>query len=263
MSDPMTDDRIARIRKRAEAATPGPWRMVHDATEVSVESAPLGRFVCHLNDNMTAYWADAALIAHARCDIPDLLAHIDRLATERDRLAAIVGVECPIGDLSIVESLRVTAAHAGQHAEEMERERDEARRRSLRWKAAAKAIRDERESLLWAFTQAQTAAIGEAEAAEAARAALAEMRERMGYFVRYWWEQHKPDERDLEMARARLDDPEIKLILAQIAARQPEQGRDWPSPGWTATLEDRDGVIMPPEVAARQPEAGEMGEERG
>jgi hypothetical protein len=45
---------------------------------------------------------------------------------ERDELAAIVGVECPIADLSIVESLRVASAHAGQYAEEMERERDAA-----------------------------------------------------------------------------------------------------------------------------------------
>jgi hypothetical protein len=79
LSEPMTDERIARIRKRADAASLGPWQVVHDATEVSVESEPLGRFVCHLNDNMTAYWADAELIAHARQDIPDLLDELERI----------------------------------------------------------------------------------------------------------------------------------------------------------------------------------------
>jgi hypothetical protein len=49
---------------------------------------------------------------------------VRRLADERDALAAIVGAECPIGDLSIVDSLRVASAHAGQYAEEVQAERD-------------------------------------------------------------------------------------------------------------------------------------------
>jgi hypothetical protein len=49
---------------------------------------------------------------------------VRRLANERDALAAIVGAECPIGDLSIVDSLRVASAHAGQYAEEVQAERD-------------------------------------------------------------------------------------------------------------------------------------------
>lgn len=79
----MTDDkqgqdeqRVAEIRARLEAATPGPWQTWPDGTEESVESVSVGRFVCHLNSNMRQFREDAAFIAHAREDVPYLLARL-------------------------------------------------------------------------------------------------------------------------------------------------------------------------------------------
>jgi hypothetical protein len=65
---------------------------------------------------------------------------------------------------------------------------------------------------------------------------LADDRERlrtsMEYFVRYWWEHHQPDERDLEMARKRLDDPDIRAIVEALSgdraapSAEPDAGGD-------------------------------------
>lgn len=79
MSELMTDERIDGIRRRAERATIGPWWVSRIGTEASIESEPLARFVCHLNSNMLRYSDDADFIAHARADIPDLLAELERI----------------------------------------------------------------------------------------------------------------------------------------------------------------------------------------
>jgi len=50
----MTEERLAEIKMRTEAATPGPWLV--DASDS----------------------ADALFMAHARQDIPDLLAEVER-----------------------------------------------------------------------------------------------------------------------------------------------------------------------------------------
>jgi hypothetical protein len=83
-----SDEWIAEIRARLEAATPGPWQTWPDGTEESVESVSVGRFVCHLNSNMRQYREDAALIANAPADITYLLERLDALMAERDAAVA-------------------------------------------------------------------------------------------------------------------------------------------------------------------------------
>ncbi|MFE0039379.1 hypothetical protein [Streptomyces sp. NPDC059015] len=84
-------DRLAEIAARAEAASTGPW--MSDGAEIY--SAPNGyidteQWVAEtLNlDNEKASKANAAFIAHARADVPWLLAEIRRLQNEVAELAA-------------------------------------------------------------------------------------------------------------------------------------------------------------------------------
>lgn len=73
---------VAAIRERCEAATPGPW--IRDPEYASV-CAPARDgecvAVCSMSDGPPAagWVADAEFIAHAREDIPVLLAEIERL----------------------------------------------------------------------------------------------------------------------------------------------------------------------------------------
>ena len=83
----MTDDELAAIKARAEAATPGPWArdMGHISTVCSL--GPDGRVLAkfahfHRNGSWESTVQDdenAAFIAHAREDIPALLAEAERL----------------------------------------------------------------------------------------------------------------------------------------------------------------------------------------
>lgn len=63
MSEPMTQQRLAEIEARCEAATPGPWKPKRD---------------------FLSWDCNAAFIAHARQDIPALLAEVERLGADRD-----------------------------------------------------------------------------------------------------------------------------------------------------------------------------------
>src|SRR5690606_2755660 len=82
----MKPEELEAIRKRAEAATPGPWDVdipmdvcgecenEYEIVESSVFLAPI---VAELKIG-----ANAEFIAHAREDVPKLLAEIDRLRNE-------------------------------------------------------------------------------------------------------------------------------------------------------------------------------------
>jgi len=76
-----TEERLAEIRARCWAATPGPWhvceRGFYDECDVTgpEPGAIRGQY---------AKFADAAFVAAAREDIPFLLVEIDRLMAERD-----------------------------------------------------------------------------------------------------------------------------------------------------------------------------------
>jgi len=93
----LTDERIAEIRARVEAATPGPWEVDDKYSDQFV--------VCELDEYVAVSAstdadigldgrADAEFIAHARQDIPDLLDErdmlIQRLATVENLAADIL-----------------------------------------------------------------------------------------------------------------------------------------------------------------------------
>lgn len=131
------DETLAPIRERLAAATPGPWA-AHDGVEYSEEgpyqaSPP---YVSASGENVVeGCWsdADAALIAHAPTDLATLLALVDTLAGERDRLAAIVrGYESTARKTYLLgvsdedhAALVAERDAATRRAEEAERERDE------------------------------------------------------------------------------------------------------------------------------------------
>lgn len=74
----MTNEELELIRKRAEAATAGPW--IADGDEITSATV-----LCHkYNEPVTIAetfhdYADDDFIAHAREDVPKLLAEIERL----------------------------------------------------------------------------------------------------------------------------------------------------------------------------------------
>lgn len=83
----MTDEQLAAIRARCEAATPGPWEPgrqspytlrfpIHQSVEARKVN-PLGwQRACICRE---ARMGDTAFIAHARQDVPALLAEVERL----------------------------------------------------------------------------------------------------------------------------------------------------------------------------------------
>jgi len=88
----MTELDLDAIRARAEAATDGPWERYGDGSH---------EVYCAANFEDTAYEppdvtygsdrpADAEFIAHARTDVPALIAEVERLRKEREGLVAVV-----------------------------------------------------------------------------------------------------------------------------------------------------------------------------
>jgi hypothetical protein len=81
---PLSEEQLAAIRERTNAASPGPW-IVEDTPD-------LNRWVTSENSTLEANFgyrgngnqSDAQFVAHAREDIPLLLAEIDRLTTTLD-----------------------------------------------------------------------------------------------------------------------------------------------------------------------------------
>lgn len=99
----MTPERLAAIRDRAICATEGPWApwfdqdgqphmsgmlMVGNAAAVIPEGET---WIEGVDVNPIAHTytpEDRRFIAHARTDVPDLLAEVDRLRAENDNLRA-------------------------------------------------------------------------------------------------------------------------------------------------------------------------------
>lgn len=80
----ITDKRLTEIRARTEAATDGPWAVDGPAQcgpgdTLTVYPAEDGGALAYVQPS----WDDAEFIAHAREDIPALLAEIDRLRGEK------------------------------------------------------------------------------------------------------------------------------------------------------------------------------------
>lgn len=114
MSAPLSSERIAQIQARVDAATEGPWER-SKAYRINVV-APKGFIVARVRESLGVHeevipgrgltWivghypvtdgiaessnaANGDFIAHARSDIPALLAEVERLTAERDRVLAL------------------------------------------------------------------------------------------------------------------------------------------------------------------------------
>lgn len=128
--DALTPERLDEIRERAEAATEGPWRS-HDFGHAGEEEPSsivvhVGRFdhsdlLTYDTETAVAYmprWErqesdNATFIAHARTDVPDLLAEVDRLTAELATARAAWD--------EWKESSRAGHAHASDMADEVAR----------------------------------------------------------------------------------------------------------------------------------------------
>ena len=75
---------IKAIEEREQAATPGPWKSIVNGNTVrSYGIVSKIRKICSCISTMTK---DAEFIAHAREDLPALLAEVKRLTAENERL---------------------------------------------------------------------------------------------------------------------------------------------------------------------------------
>lgn len=111
---PMTEEQLLAIKERAEAATPGPWVFERPYGMVLLnytpkepricESSYLGSLANRLVCDMRSDWrytykdkdeprANAVFIAHAREDVPALLAEVDRLRAREEWLARELAVQ--------------------------------------------------------------------------------------------------------------------------------------------------------------------------
>lgn len=91
----MADERLAEIEARAQAATEGPWRVqsVRRAdNEIGVFVAYVGSLAVLANEPNKSEQEDATFVAHARTDIPDLLAEVRRLRAVLAEIANPDGV---------------------------------------------------------------------------------------------------------------------------------------------------------------------------
>jgi len=80
----MSADRLADIKAREQAAFGGPWEAL-DADENGMHAVAVdGTVLVEVGD-----FCDAEFIAHARDDIPHLLALVESLTAERDALIAV------------------------------------------------------------------------------------------------------------------------------------------------------------------------------
>ena len=93
----LSNERLAAIRERVERATPGPWGVVERSDRLAyLVRGPKevnARLVCDVSRGVAdrtaagdTRQADAAFVAAARQDVPDLLAEVERLREEVERL---------------------------------------------------------------------------------------------------------------------------------------------------------------------------------
>lgn len=81
-NEPLTEGQLAKIKARAEAATPGPWQRC-TSYGIGVES---GNGPVPLKVAWAAQENDAAFISAARADVPALLEEVERLRAETKAL---------------------------------------------------------------------------------------------------------------------------------------------------------------------------------
>lgn len=133
----LTPAQLAEIRQRAEKATPGPWGAVYSEdgegeADLFAYSGGGGHVVAEFPDYDNNAVQDAEFCAHARQDVPDLLAHIAHqdatIAALREALdildfdgaddagwnldEAMKGVECGRRSRNLLERVRDQLARA-------------------------------------------------------------------------------------------------------------------------------------------------------
>jgi predicted amidohydrolase YtcJ len=96
----MTAEQLQAIRERADKATPGPWDIILNGHNIKVERTP----------------ANIDFIAHARTDIPALLAALDAANARADKAVGDTAPDEtetePVSDFS--EEVDGLAAHTSQ-----------------------------------------------------------------------------------------------------------------------------------------------------
>jgi len=99
-SQPLTDHELSAIRRRLEAATPGPWRHREGFIESAGEPGDLLAVTLQRSEeglNALPGLANAEFIAHAPTDVARLLDELERVRTElanerADRTALLPGM---------------------------------------------------------------------------------------------------------------------------------------------------------------------------
>lgn len=104
----LTNDQLEAIRKRAEAATEGPWEtaLLEDGWHVMHD----GMIVAEMYRKEAE---DAEFIAHARTDIPKLLAEIERLRKFEKKVTSPLDVEGVAEDGTVVKLKNVVFDFSG------------------------------------------------------------------------------------------------------------------------------------------------------
>ncbi len=83
---PLTDEKLAEMQARCDAATPGPWIYDEFQLTIDIDLDPLPENTVAQIDELRDHAPDGEFIAHARTDLPQVLADNERLRAEVERL---------------------------------------------------------------------------------------------------------------------------------------------------------------------------------
>lgn len=134
MSDPLTPEEIAELRRLASEATPGPWRAIlpdeEDASVVLDDDGPGVAEIARMGQAGAEFYdhKNASLIVAARNALPRLLNEIERLRERERYFALLLGV--PDGGqyrndwASRIKALIQRATKAGAEIERLREQRD-------------------------------------------------------------------------------------------------------------------------------------------
>ena len=87
MTKRLTDEELAEIRERAEKATRGPWKWNNRGELFSEDGRVIYYDKSEYNFPIAVSYYDEEFIAHAREDIPKLLAEIERYREVLEEIA--------------------------------------------------------------------------------------------------------------------------------------------------------------------------------
>ncbi|MFE1272111.1 hypothetical protein [Streptomyces sp. NPDC058758] len=124
MSAPMDEQRLAEILARADAATKGPWctdswEIYQDTEYTPGLSEWIGETCRGVVGGLNQDRANAAFVAAARTDVPDLIAEVQRL---RARVAELEGAAiCPSIARLHGSKCVLPVRHRGDHRNESKR----------------------------------------------------------------------------------------------------------------------------------------------